>query len=285
MSGYKEFYGKGALLKYFPDSKTIILIPKNKIQFLKLKSKIDTLLQIDGTKRVGNTFSLKLSDTFNVNVDEVLKSLGMKGGIEKEDASSLVDDATKEADEEAKKLQSDQATRPMQSPQGMPPIQPELNQDPNQPPIPESLNLKVYNLLFEDFYTPQTKQRRKSKRTGQYWKALESFSGKNRGTIAPQDILEMRKKFSLKPRSQERNTMLQSLDRAATYFFSRIEKLKGPAAAEDFDQRYTSIDNLTPDDYNEEEEDLAQQDLNQGGTMSLTPNFDDVNYSDIEVEK
>lgn len=288
MSGYKEFYGKGALLKYFPDQKTIVLTPKDKLQFLKLKSKIDTLLQIDGTKRTGNTFTLKLNDSFNVNVSEVLKSLGLKGGIEKEDASSLVDDATKESDDEAKKLQNPEGQPPPPNPQ-MPPVPgqpPQMPGQPPEPPIPEAIRFNIYSMLFEDFYTPEKQQRRKSKRTGKYWEALERFSGKNRGAIEPQDILEIRKKFSLKPRSNERDEMLYSLDRAAAYFFSRIEKIKGPAAAEDFDQRYTSIDNLTPDDYPQKEDMEQDSEENLGSSqMTLTPDFSNVDYSDVEIER
>ncbi len=285
MAGYKKFYGKGAEVRYFPDQKTIVLIPRDKAQFLKLKTKLDTLLQIDGTKRTGNSFTLKLNDTFNVNIDEVLRSIGLKGGIEVEDASSMVDDATKESSEEKNNLQAPELGQPPPTPPGtQAPPQPG---QPGQeiPAIPEGLFLKVSDVFLEDFYTPQDKkERRKSKRTGEYWKPIEAFIGKNRGSINPQDILEVRKKFSLKPPSEDRDMMLVSLDRAASYFFGRLEKMEGLASAKAFDDKYTSIDNLAPDDYAVEDEPESLP-FKPSDTMSLTPDFDEVDYSNINIEQ
>ena len=154
MAGYKEFYKNGSKVRYFPDNKTLVLIPnlKNKDAFLKLKSQLDTLLQITGTKMDKGTFSLKLDDTFNVNVDEVLKSLGMRGGIEKEDAASMVDDAAKSELKDSEKLQAPQGGAQPQTPIGAPPA-------PGQEPQNEGINLSVMSFLFEDFLPGKKKER------------------------------------------------------------------------------------------------------------------------------
>ena len=272
MAGYKEFYKNGSKVRYFPDNKTLVLIPnlKNKDAFLKLKSQLDTLLQITGTKMDKGTFSLKLDDTFNVNVDEVLKSLGMRGGIEKEDAASMVDDAAKSELKDSEKLQAPQGGAQPQTPIGAPPA-------PGQEPQNEGINLSVMSFLFEDFLPG-----RLSKRYGEYWKPIEAFSGKNRNAIKPEDILDARKKFSLKPPSSDRDNMLLSLDKAASYFYKRLEDTKGEFAADEFDQKYVEIDAIRPDDYKIDDN---QNSDTMPSMISLTPDFEDVSYSDIDIER
>lgn len=257
-------------------------IKGQKNSYQKLRSKLDTLLQIDGQKQIGKEVSLKLSDSFNVNVEELLKSLGLKGGLEREDASSMVDDATKEQQKKDENLQAPNAQQPQlangmgdqQQPPGMPP----------QDQLPEAINLSVVSFLFEEFsFAKKKSERRKAKRYGKYWAPIEQFSGKNKNAIKPADVLEIRKKFSLKPESKERNIMLDSLDKAASYFYSRLEAEKGLAAAQDFDEKYVSIDSLRPDDY---EIDTENNSDIMDAQMSLTvPDFDEVDYDEIDIER
>lgn len=294
MSGYKEYSGSGSKVKYFSDNKTLILEPTSKkevAQFKKLRSKLDTLLQVDGQKQVGNSLSLKLSDTFNINVDELLKSLGLKGGVEKEDAASMTDDAVKQKEEQEGNLQNSQpqSQQPLQPQSGIQQQNPGLGPPPadltNQQ-LPESLNLSVVSFLFEDFtfQKKRDKTRRKAKRFGKYWDPIERFSGKNKNAIKPADILEIRKKYSIKPQSSDRDLMLQCLDKAASYFFDKLEQEKGINVAQEFDEKYVSIDSLRPDDYNIDSGDADAIIQNQP-QMSLVPDFDEVNYDDIDIEK
>lgn len=280
---YKEYQGYGVRVRYFPDTKTMVLAPikGQKNSYQKLRSKLDTLLQIEGQKQIGKEISLKLSDSFNVNVEELLKSLGLKGGLEREDAASMVDDATKEQQKKDENLQAPNAQQP-QLANGM-----GDQQQPGLPPqdqLPEAINLSVVSFLFEDFsFAKKKSERRKAKRYGKYWTPIEQFCGKNKNAIKPNDILDIRKKFSLKPESQERNVMLDSLDKAASYFYSRLESEKGLAAAQDFDEKYVSIDSLRPDDY---EIDTENNSDTMGGQMSLAvPDFDEVDYDDIDIER
>lgn len=284
MADYKEFYKKGTVIRYFPDEKVLMLQPQkgNKDDFLRLKSQLDTLLQIDGTKRVGNAFTLKLNDTFNVNIDEVLKSLGMKGGIEREDAQSMVDDS---AEDDTKAQEKEQAPEV----QAQDPSQPE---QPGMPQLEGVIQKGVYFFLFEaDMFQPGPEKtvKKAAKRYGEYWKPLEQFTGKNRNAIKPEDILEVRKKYSLKPASNDRDAMLRSLDKAANYFYGRLEKVKGPQFAEDFHEDYIAIDNLKPEDYGGGEENIdsnsGNANIQNGGGMSLMPNFDEIGYSDIAIEE
>jgi hypothetical protein len=270
---YKEFYGSGIKIRFFPEEKTIFLFPdsKNKNNFLKVKSKLETLLQIDGAKKGGNFISLKISDNFNASVEELLKSVGLTGGIEVDDASSMVDDAKKmEVDEEEDK-------NPMNSTQQN---QPNIQSQPN---IPESFSLKVYNFLFEDFFDfSKKKARRKSKRYGNYWKPLEAIAGKNRNAIKPEDILEIRKKFAKKVKSSDRDAVLNSLDKAASYFYSFIKRTRSEVDAKDFDEKYTEIDSLRPDDYEIDADD--QNAIMQHQNFLQEPDFGEIDYEDIDVE-
>lgn len=275
---YKEFYGRGGKIKYFPEEKTLILAPnlKQKNDFLKLKSKLDTLLQVDGTKRIGNSISLKISDNFNASVEELLKSIGLKGGLEFDDAASMVDDAKSQ---EIKDEEND-APKPEEMMAGPQPPQP------GQPPMPESFSPKVYNFLFEELFDfskkKEQKARRKSKRYGKYWKSIESITGKNRNAINPEDILAVRKKFAKKIKSIERDTVLNSLDKAASYFFSLLKRTRGENEALDFDKKYSEIDSLAPHDY---EIDPAEQSaILQNQNVPPDADFDEINYSDIDIE-
>lgn len=248
-----------------------------KDDFLRLKSQLDTLLQIDGTKRVGNSFSLKLNDSFNVNIDEVLKSLGMKGGLEHEDASSMIEDEAEEEVEDDKKEQAPEMAQP-----GQP-------GDPQQqmPQMEGIIRKGVYYFLFEqDMFQPGPKKtkHRGTKRYGEYWKPLERVKGKNRNALTPEDILEIRKEYSRKPASNDRDLVLKSLDKAVNYFHKKLTKVKGEDEAERFYQKYISIDNLRPSDYGSDEEmDTPAGDANMG--MSLMPDFNDIDYGDISVEE
>lgn len=271
MADFKEFYKKGITLKYFPDDKVILLSPNKsaKDDFLRFKSSLDTLLQVVGTKRVGNNFSMKLDDQSNVNIDELLKSLGMKGGLEREDMQSSVED---EAEDSVKEQEKEQKATAQPPASGMPQL--------------ESLSIKSL-LINEDFSTPQEKKQRSKKRYGEYWKALELFSGKNRNAITKEDILEIRKKFSIKPVSKERNQMLRSLDKAENYFFLKLKKIAGEDAAIDFHQEYISIDNIDPEEYEDSDEENKQIDSPEAGvklpSIDLSA-FDDIDYSNIRIE-
>lgn len=283
MADYKIFYKKGISIRYFPDEKVLMLQPQkgNKDDFLRVKSQIDTLLQVSGTKRVGNSFTLKLNDTFNVNVDEVLKSLGMKGGIEHEDAQSMVDDS---AEDDTKEQEKEQAPEVQAKGNPLPQNQPEM------PQLEGVIRKGVFHFLFEeDMFQPgpENKTKKKSKRYGEYWKPIEQFTGKNRNEVKPEDVLDIRKKFSLKPASNDRDTMLQSLDKAANYFYGRLAKIKGDQVAERFHEMYISIDNLKPEDYgaDEDEMDTSPGNASIDNGMSLMPDFDGIDYSDINIEK
>jgi hypothetical protein len=280
LSDFKEYFKKGVRVKYFPDDKVLLMTPgKDKDDFLRLKSQIDTLLQIDGTKRVGNAFSLKLNDNFNVSIEELLKSIGMKGGIEEEDAQSMVDD---EAEDQVKEDEKEQA--------------PEVQANPEMqaPQLEAVFQNGVFNFLFEsDLFQPGPDKPKKkaAKRHGKYWEPLERIKGKNRNELKPEEIIELRKKFSIKPFSEDRNKVLRSLDKAANYFHKRIGEIKSEMEAEKFHQDYISIDNLRPSDYggdDEEKIDTFQSNVtvnnSAGGGMSLMPDFDDISYSNIDVE-
>lgn len=268
-----------------------------KDDFLRLKAKVDTLLQIEGTKRVGNTFTLKLDKQFNVNIDEVLKSLGMKGGIEHEDAESMVDDAAENSiEEETKEQAPDAAQMPPQTPQqppmpGAPPAMPDDEQA--IAPMESVAKRGVYAFLFEnDMFQPGSthKKHRTFKRPGEYWKAIERQIGKNRNALNSEDILVLRKAFSVKPASTERDEVLISLDKAVDYFYKKILRDEGEDAALEFDESYKSLDTLRPSDYGGDEKiDRNPEDANlnpQAGTggMSLTPDFDSIEYSDVSAE-
>lgn len=274
MADYKVYYKNGAEIKYFPDNNVLILNPgkSDKNQFLRMKSKLDTLLQVRGTKRNGNLFSLKLDDTFKVNIDELLKSLGMKGGLEQEDAQSMVDDFSKEdVEEQSKEQKADVDTA------GMPQLESVIADG-------------VYKFLFEDLFEPSkiTQKRKATKRFGKYWKPIESFTGKNKNEVRPEDILFIRRKFSLKPASKERDLMLNALDKASNYFYGKLEKTKGIHQAEDFREEYLSIDGLKPEDYKIEDNNIDQNNidanLNKNKEMSLMPDFDDISY-DFDIER
>jgi hypothetical protein len=273
LADYKEFYKKGILLKYFPDDKVILLSPNksSKDDFLHFKSSLDTLLQITGTKRVGNNFTMKLDDNANVNIDELLKSLGMKGGIEREDMQSAVAD---EAEDAVKEEEKEQKAVPQNSSGDLPKL--------------ESISVKSF-LINENgpFSLPQGKKQRSKKRYGGYWKSLEAFSGKNRNAIMKDDVLEMRRKFAIKPASSDRDTMLRALDKAENYFFLKLKKIAGEDAALEFHQEYISLDNLDPEDYEDGDEEHKQIDSPEASVTLPSIDlgaFDDIDYSDINIE-
>lgn len=284
MAGQIRFYYKGTTISYMPEEKVIVLLPNKakKDDFLQIKSKIDTLLRVSGTKRTGNSFSMKLDPNFNVDIPEVLKSIdGVKGGIEIEDAQSIVSDAAEDAVQDQEQgMNSAAAPDPNQQ-------QPQMPPDPNQPVQQEGLTLSVINFLYEtDMFAPgpDTKTKKKSKRYGEYWKPLEAISGKNRNKLKPQDILDIRKKYSLKPASQDRDSTLRSLDKASNYFYSLLRRVKGDQVAENFNSQYVSLDNLRPDDYADENEDIASVSGNATMGLPMTPDFSGVDYEDISIE-
>ncbi len=148
MAGYREYFSNGFALRYFPDDKTLVFVggPKtNKEQLIRTKRKLETLLQIDSTKMNKNEISLKISPSSMTNIDELIRSLGMHGGIEREDAASIASD---EVEEEA-----GQAT-PQNAPQPNPALP--MGQQAGQPPAPpqeEIVPESVMNYFFEDVGT------------------------------------------------------------------------------------------------------------------------------------
>jgi hypothetical protein len=267
-----------------PDEKVIVLIPgkAKKDDFLQIKSKIDTLLRVSGTKRTGNSFSMKLDPNFNVDVPEVLKSIEhVKGGLEIEDAQSMVSDAAEESVEQQEQGMGGGSAPDMatQQPQVPPP---EMQQ--------EAVKFNLVSFLFEnDLFSPGPSQKphKKSKRYGEYWKSLETISGKNRNNLKPQDVLEIRKKYSMKPASNDRDMVLRALDKSANYFYSLLMRVKGEQFAEDFDSQYVALDNLRPEDYdddNEENEEMAPVSDDASIELPSPPDFSGVDYEDISVE-
>jgi hypothetical protein len=269
-----------------PDEKVLVLIPgkAKKDDFLQIKSKIDTLLRVSGTKRTGNSFSMKLDPNFNVDVPEVLKSIEhVKGGLEIEDAQSMVSDAAEDSVEQQEQGMAGGAAPDMasQQPQG-----PEQNPQEMQQ---EAIKFGLVSFLFEnDLFSPgpAQKQHKKSKRYGEYWKALESISGKNRNNLKPQDILDIRKKYSMKPASNDRDMVLRSLDKSANYFYSLLMRVRGEQFAEDFDSQYVALDNLRPEDYDDAEENEEMAPVSDDASIDLPspPDFSGVDYEDISVE-
>jgi hypothetical protein len=281
-----RFYYKGVTVNYMPDEKVLVLIPgkAKKDDFLQIKSKIDTLLRVSGTKRTGNSFSMKLDPNFNVDVPEVLKSIEhVKGGLEIEDAQSMVSDAAEDSVEQQEQGMAGGAAPDMasQQPQG-----PEQNPQEMQQ---EAIKFGLVSFLFEnDLFSPgpAQKQHKKSKRYGEYWKALESISGKNRNNLKPQDILDIRKKYSMKPASNDRDMVLRSLDKSANYFYSLLMRVRGEQFAEDFDSQYVALDNLRPEDYDDAEENEEMAPVSDDASIDLPspPDFSGVDYEDISVE-
>lgn len=288
MSGQIRFYYKGSTINYMPEENVLILIPgkSKKDDFLDIKSRIDTLLRVSGTKRSGDSFSLKLDPNFTVDIPEVLKSIdGVKGGLEIEDAKSLSEDEAEENVEDQTGMNSGASpTPPVQNP-AITPNQPPLQQN---GPLPENFYLNVVDFLFEvdGLFQPGPTQKthKKSKRYGEYWKPLESISGKNRNKLKPQDVIEIRKRYSLKPPSTDRDLVLRSLDKAANYFYSLLLRVKGEKFAEEFDSQYVSQDNLRPEDYDDENQEIASvsDDASIGSTAS--PDFSGVDYDEISIE-
>lgn len=268
-----------------PEENVLILIPgkSKKDDFLDIKSKIDTLLRVTGTKRTGNSFSLKLDPNFTVDIVEVLKSInGMKGGLEIEDAKSLADDSAEEAAESQTNMQTMASPTPPPNQQQMPPQMPE-----QQLPMESVMFNSIVTFLFEeDLFQPGPRQKpkKKSKRYGEYWKPLESISGKNRNKLKPKDIVDIRKRYSLKPPSKDRDLVLRSLDKAANYFYSLLSRIKGDRFAEEFNTQYVSQDNLRPEDYEEGNEEIASVSGDASMGLAATPDFSDVDYDEISIE-
>ena len=429
MAGYKEYYHAGFSLRYFPEEKTLVFVggkKTNKEELLRSKRKLETMLSVESTKKNGNEISLKLSPTNTASVDELIRSMGFRGGLEREDAASLASDET---EEQATETKQQQPPVPNTIPPG--PVPPGTSAPtptpgiPDEEVVPESvmpfffkedvgmrekgrssgdlmstkkpfangipkctdddkfmdedeierelglkefffdvnesfgqgrtqrdpLNLPKHNAYAggwgfgranksfgnymigdqsreqndsdmesvklrtaeqenadpeEEFNIPleetleeafkfnpdPTKQKRAKirKRPGKYWKKLENINGKNRHSLLPQDILDMRKEYSRKPYSSESNVVLVSLDKASDFFYDFIKRRKSEYEAEDFYKKYLAIDNLNQKQYsrNIDAADFdakTPESTNPLSALSLPDDFDEIDYSKIELEK
>lgn len=262
MGAYTQFQKDGIVIRHFPDNKTLVLLKtkKAKPDAVKLLQKqLDTYLNVDSIKTQNNSTSIKLSD--DSNVSNILKGLGASGGEEIESPESI---AKKPAEEEAQQAEKEAAAKQatQQGPQmgtGEPP-----EQGMGGPmPLAAGRRPTVFELLYESTFGSKTflggnkkrsykapgEARKPSHRTGKYWKHLEKVLGKNRAKFIEKDVLDIRKKYSRKPTSEDRNKTLRALDRAFDYFYEVLGREKGSSAAEKYAEDYYSLDNLTPKDY------------------------------------
>lgn len=438
MAGYKEYFHGGFSLRYFPDEKTLVFVGNKKTtnteELLRTKRKLETLLQIDSTKKNitkdGNTeISLMLSPSSTSNVDELIRSMGMRGGLEREDAASIAADETEDQADQAKKPGAPQPVTPppgpvppgTSAPTPTPGIEDEMvpesimsfffkedvgmrekglhqgdlmstkkpfaNGIPksegddfmSEDEIEEELGLKLKEFFFDESagygrtardplnypaynayaggwghgrankgfgnymagdqnrvqndsniedsraegisrenfdeeaelniplkdensedsleegfqFRPDPVKQKKAKmrkRPGKYWRNLENITGKNRHSLLPDDVLLLRKEYSRKPYSSDRNATLVSLDKASNFFYDFIKRRKTEHEADEFYKKYLAIDNLSEKEYsrNVDEDDLdakTPEAVDPLSGLNLPNDYDEIDYSDIELEK
>lgn len=330
MGAYTQYTKNGIVIRHFPDSKTLVLLKtkKSKPDAIELlKKNLDTFLNVESikSKDEDGSVSIKLSD--DANVANVLKGIGASGGEEIESPESI---AKKPAEEEAKQAEKDAAAQqgPQQPPQmgaGAPPEQ-EMG---GPMPLAAGRRPTVFELLYESAFGGKTflgknkkrtaklpgESRKPSHRTGKYWKHLEKVIGKNRSKFTEKDVLDIRKRYSRKPTSEDRNKTLRALDRAFDYFYEVLGREKGASAAEKYAEDYYAVDNLTPKDYSLEKsrpEPIGPDEPTPTPEISVDPELngpefseyadivsskpddfdesdesedDDVSYDDIDIEE
>ncbi len=143
MAGFREYFGHGFKLRYFPEDKTLVFVggPKtNKEELIRTKRKLETLLQIDSTKKNGSEISLKVSPQSMTNIDELIRSMGFNGGLEREDAGAIGADATEEGADQAGQQNAPQ-----------PNVAPAMaNQTPPEEPEPQPTMESIMPFFFKE---------------------------------------------------------------------------------------------------------------------------------------
>lgn len=298
MSSHQLFTWNNISIKFFPDEEALFIEPgrnasKDKLKLL--KNKIETILTTDSIKTEPNGLSVKLAQGAASNAKEFLRSIGADGGEAIEDAASV---AQQPAEEEIEEKEDEQQLPPsMQTPGagGMDMPQP-------QQMMAAHLYPKFFSMLYEGMFGDSDtflKAKKPGRRTGKYWRPLESATGKNRAKINKQDVLSKRKEYSRKPPSSSRDKVLRSLDKAFNYFFNKLEEVVGSSAAEKYAEEYYAIDDLNPKDYALEkkidpigpEEEAEIEYADDGMNAPSFAEFADVladdgeSYDDIEIEE
>ena len=128
---------------------------------------------------------------------------------------------------------------------------------------------------------------------------MKNSKGKNREKIDSKDVLHLRKKLGLQPRSLQRNKSLRNLDRAYRYFLGKIRREKGEHSRDLFKKEYDAQSSLKPSDYIEgrhekvDNETFGGYDAGAGGAAPMSlQNLDldldmgspGVSFDDIEIE-
>lgn len=236
MASYKEFFGQDVNVRFFPEEKSLVLLPvgKDKSVVEKLKSKMHTLLRVNNSSvSPQGSVTLKLDQDDSSDIYEFLHALGFKGGLT-QDKEAASDNAVDKS--------------PSVSPQ--------------PPPQNEQINFNILELLNESTY-----------RSAEYWNDLERVVGKNKRIISEKDILNVRAIYTEKPKSQHRDRILRALDRAYRYFLRRIRKDLGTDAMEIFRQKYKSIGDLDATEYAISEKEKREK-LQQPSVSSVLKGFE-----------
>lgn len=241
-----------------PDQGNVIFLsPTKKTRkedFRLLKNQLETNLSVDSIKTQKNGISLKLSDSVQEHmVGEYLRSLGASGGEQIEDAASVAQQSAEDTAKDQAQAMQPQMDPSMQMQDPMMGAQMGM-----QPPLNAGRSFgRYFNLLYESTFFKPNKVKKKGsarpgRRTGEYWKHLERVLGKNRQKIIENDVLVIRNKYNKKPKSEDRDEVLKSLDRAFNYFHKRIKEERGIGAAKKYANDYYSLDTLTPKSYSDD---------------------------------
>lgn len=231
MSTFKKFYGKNIGVKFFPSAgeggePIIHLEPKkglNKNDLRAIKEKLETILSVSESNFIKQNgqpiFTIQLdANSQPSQVEELLRTM-FHGGSPVSNAMDLNDDPQEEPKQDV--------------------ITPEPQPNPQQQTMPqESFISSAYEILHESTY-----------RTGEYWEIISKASGKSKQAINDSTVLSLRKTYSRKPKGKRRDEVLRSLDKAMRYFVRKIRREQTPQSAEQYKQKYTSIDDLVPTDY------------------------------------
>lgn len=240
---YKKFYNKNIVLKYYPEENTLSIQPKkgaSKHDLRSFKEELQIFLDVKSSNFTSENgrpvFTIKLGNTANpVGVEEFLKQK-LHGGDEVEDPATMA------APEEEQ--------QPPPAPQQQPPA-PEMPPE-DQSMVPqEEEGLPMESISFSSLYQILGES---TYRTAKYWEVLARAAGKGKQALDEKNVLSLRREYSRKPKSKNRNEVLRSLDDAMQYFFKKLKKYQGPAAAEDYKKKYRAIGDLVPSDYKDGEQ-------------------------------
>ncbi len=256
MLSYKTYYtpDKKLIVQYFPEENVVNLIPKGisaqKLQLL--KSSIETALSVESSNLEGvkgkQSWSLKLKQGPNQNVDEFLRAKGLLGGHQTGDDNT---------DEEQQQMPAEQPSAPVVAPQQ------------------ENLQLIDFFQINESTY-----------RSGPYWDdLLGPIGAASKHSITEKDVLAARRAYSRKPKSRGRNKVLRALDKAKGYFFRKLKAERGIRYALEFKNRYNMIGGLVATDYAEEqseEQPEVSDEMENQGVIDINPS--DIYQTDDEQD-